>query len=1122
MELTFLKDVESVELIAKAKKLFDEGDHNKALEIIEDMIMVNEEDKNIWFLHTEEGKMLMNQAKRTENPDLDFTFVLGSVGCFWEDVKLSGLCAHGLHNLAQQIESVLYYKKCVQKAKQSLSVPHPDSQMSLSQKTNKDVETLIKDAEIKIALYKTGKLKSSVQDCEPEDLESEKSPEPLKNEVKGLRSYWFGLDVKIKRDFMKVSIEKLISFVEGVHNRKGRNSLEQVLASAREDKKWRFWMCRTICLKKFSSAKDCKKHLEDEHAADFKPLLEEVMIAKRIGKDWARKISGGGWEPVDTVAAVEMIKNRLPDVKAFAYKNGWSEEWPLAEDEERSKLLEKIKFCLVIFCDLKILPCSIRDYVMRFPVRHLGKLEVSEQTLVDCHLVETPQSICFLECDELNQILDFLKRIKCERDDGKDVVCRAVDSILGSTLVKEKIDFDPHFSFLLLDRRLLKSNNALFDDEGTINVFDPYVHYAKIHAQGDDIISWLTDYNSVDKTFPRPIREHNLDIWVAVLRAVQFTCKTLRTKYAKQVHFAAYFAALNVVEDLCKSEYERRRNFQEHQWNRFASLLCDRCEEGVPENSLATALFVFVVRDVVEGALDPIFHFPDYEACLNLIRERKNIGDDIVVKSIASLKIVVKAEAMLIDSKMLLVDNSRISLLNDLIRLSVFDNRTYILQLLKPFLLNEIVNMESKAKSDAAVAAEADLLFEEEKKSQPKKKKNKSKKKTSTSISSPLDKTVENKPESISPSLKVEEVSKEPEDSLASERGRLEISSNTVNQEEGPKVDPGSKRALQVVQNMFREDSLSEHLDPTLGAASATRYNSALDMTLKALLNIKILKEDLMQNIQPLQDHLEEQVPSALQNFFTAFVSDVIKTDGVYSCLLSDLLASLEQVLSMWSDAAEVLVAVFESWHCWKNPERESLVTRLFTLEEDERMSCRKCRRKSNYPEQSSYGIVIAANSIRGLKCALGNIEFVDILKVNRMEYKILCDIRMGGCGNKNFVHHIISRCPPIFTIVLEWEKNESEKEISETTKALHWEIDISRLYKGLERNTNYRLVSMVGCGQEEEHICVAYEKNRWVNLRRDALAGEDVGNWKSVVRFCGERMVRPEILFYEVVRPMA
>jgi len=34
--------------------------------------------------------------------------------------------------------------------------------------------------------------------------------------------------------------------------------------------------------------------------------------------------------------------------------------------------------------------------------------------------------------------------------------------------------------------------------------------------------------------------------------------------------------------------------------------------------------------------------------------------------------------------------------------------------------------------------------------------------------------------------------------------------------------------------------------------------------------------------------------------------------------------------------------------------------------------------------------------------------------------------------------------------------------------------------------------VMQVGCGvEEEEHICIAYENNRWFNLRHDALTRE-------------------------------
>jgi len=195
-------------------------------------------------------------------------------------------------------------------------------------------------------------------------------------------------------------------------------------------------------------------------------------------------------------------------------------------------------------------------------------------------------------------------------------------------------------------------------------------------------------------------------------------------------------------------------------------------------------------------------------------------------------------------------------------------------------------------------------------------------------------------------------------------------------------------------------------------------------------------------------------------------------------------------------------------------------------------MSCIKCRRITNYPQQSCYGIVTAADTIRELKvfiiyhprclssrncryfplyscfvlkhmqCALGNRNFVDILKVIRLRYKMVCDAE--GCGKTNSVQHISSRCPPIFTIgkvltpmivmfflysyhifmlvfcgfatsVLEWENSATENEISETTKAFDWEIDISRLYEeGLAPNTKYRLVSMVK-HLKQGHICLCY-----------------------------------------------
>ncbi|VVB17635.1 unnamed protein product [Arabis nemorensis] len=644
METSFLEDDEGKLRLATAKGFLANGNHIKALEIFEDMILDHSEDTNAWYLRLQQGKVFEELADNAENPDVKFAYLLGSVECFSEDHGSSPSCAHSLYRLAGQIGSRFYYKKSEEKAKQGLSVTHPDGSASVSElsleeqilmnEKNSGLNDLIEVAESMIALG------CPIQNGETKVWESKKSTDPLKNEKKELRSFWLGLDIKIKRDLLKVSIEELLSFTEGVHNRKGLEALEEILTSAREDRKWTFWMCRTLCSKKFSSAEECRNHLEQEHDADFKPSSEKDMV-KRIGKNWARKISAGAWEPVDVVAAVEMIKNPLADVKTFKSNSGWSKQWPLAVDEERRKLLKEIKSFLMLIRDHKILSSSIRNWLISFPVRHLGKLEVSEQTLDDFHLVETPQSICFLECHDLIHIRDILENIKCERDDGTDLVCRAVDSFLDRTRVNEKMDFDPEFSILLLDKRLLKSKCAPLDDEGTVNVFDPDNHYAEAHAKGDDFISWLVDYSSVDKFFPRPIREHNLDIWVAVLRAVQFTCRTLGTKYAKKVQVLDYDAALTVIENLCKSEDERRRNLQEEQWNRYASLLCDRCKQSVTGYSLGTESLLCAVRDVLERASYPTYDFTDLKDCLDLRHERKSLSDDLVLESIMLLKLMV-------------------------------------------------------------------------------------------------------------------------------------------------------------------------------------------------------------------------------------------------------------------------------------------------------------------------------------------------------------------------------------------------------------------------------------------------------------------------------------------------
>ncbi|XP_034915397.1 uncharacterized protein [Populus alba] len=348
-------------------------------------------------------------------------------------------------------------------------------------------------------------------------------------------------------------------------------------------------------------------------------------------------------------------------------------------------------------------------------------------------------------------------------------------------------------------------------------------------------------------------------------------------------------------------------------------------------------------------------------------------------------------------------------------------------------------------------------------------------------------------------------------------------------------------QSLVATENVDGTDVFGTGLKNDIG-----EYNCFLNVIIQSLWHLRRFRDEFLSRSKSEHVHVGDPcVVCALYDILTAIsmASTDTRREAVAPTSLRIALSNLYPNSNFFqegqmNDASEVLAVIFdclhrafttglhgsdsesvecsgmESWECTKK--NACIVHSLFGMDISEQMNCHSCGVESRHLKYNAFFHNINATALRTMKVMCAESCFEELLNLVEMNHQLTCDPEAGGCGKPNYIHHIMSTPPHVFTTVLGWRKTcESIDDIKATLAALSTEIDISVVYRGLDLKKIRSLVSVV-CYYGQHYHCFAYSHDHSQWIMYDDKTVKVIGSWTDVLIMCEKGHLQPQVLFFE------